>query len=93
MANEVVTYTMVELVDVMVKSLVDKPGDVSVTAQEAVGGVITLHVRVDAADLGKVIGKHGKTARSMRTILGAASATSGVVCGLNIVEPGEEAAS
>lgn len=62
-----------ELVDYLAKSLVDKPEEVQVTE---VGGeqTIVYELRVAKEDLGKVIGKQGRTARAMRTILGAASA-------------------
>ena len=62
----------VELVVEIARSLVDKPEAVAVkvTAQEA--GTV-LHLRVDPSDVGKVIGKQGRTARSLRTILGAVS--------------------
>ncbi len=62
-----------ELVEYLAKSLVDKPEEVQVTE---VGGeqTIVYELRVAKEDLGKVIGKQGRTARAMRTILGAASA-------------------
>ena len=58
------------LVEHMAKSLVDEPEQVSVT--EVDGETVLLELRVAPNDLGKVIGKQGRTARSMRTILGAA---------------------
>ena len=62
-----------ELVEYLAKSLVDKPEEVQVAE---VGGEQTLvyELRVAKDDLGKVIGKQGRTARAIRTILGAASA-------------------
>ena len=61
-----------ELVIVMAKALVDAPDKVEVL--ETAGEQTTvLELRVAKEDLGKVIGKQGKTARSMRTILSAAS--------------------
>ena len=63
---------MLELVTNMVKALVDYPADVTVQATTENDGT-TLMLKVAQADLGKVIGKQGRTARSMRTILGAAS--------------------
>jgi len=61
---------MKELVIVMVKALVDKPGEVEINEIE--GDVTTiLELKVAKDDLGKVIGKHGKTAQAMRTILNA----------------------
>ncbi len=54
------------------KALVDSPNDVAVEAISD-GGATTLRLRVDQTDIGKIIGKQGRTARSLRTILGAAS--------------------
>jgi predicted RNA-binding protein YlqC (UPF0109 family) len=51
---------------------VDTPGDVQVTPVEE-GDATVLELRVAQTDLGKVIGKQGRTAKSIRTILGAAS--------------------
>ena len=61
-----------ELVEFMAKSLVDKPEEVVVN--EMVGEHTTvIELRVAKDDLGKVIGKQGRTAKSMRSILNAAS--------------------
>jgi len=62
---------MRELIEAIAKALVDNPDQVSV---RAVGGeqITVLELRVNSADLGKVIGKQGRTARSIRTILNAA---------------------
>ena len=62
---------MRELIEAIAKALVDNPDQVSVRAVE--GEQITvLELRVNPSDLGKVIGKQGRTARSIRTILNAA---------------------
>lgn len=64
--------TMKELVATMARALVDKPEEVEVT--EVVGEQTTvIELKVAKEDLGKVIGKQGRTARAIRTILGAAS--------------------
>ena len=64
--------TLKDLVEFMAKSLVDNPEKVEV--KEVAGEQTTVvELRVDKEDLGKVIGKQGRTARSMRTILTAAS--------------------
>ena len=61
---------MKELILVIAKALVDKPEDV--VLMEIVGEVTTVfELRVAKEDLGKIIGKQGKTARAMRTILNA----------------------
>jgi len=62
---------MKELVEAIAKALVDNPDQVSVRAVEGEQGTV-LELRVNPADLGKVIGKQGRTARSIRTILNAA---------------------
>lgn len=64
--------TMRELVEVMAKALVDKPEEVVVTEVEGEQTTV-IELKVAKDDLGKVIGKQGRTARSLRTILGAAS--------------------
>jgi len=62
---------MKELLELIAKALVDKPEEVVVS--EVVGEQTTvLELRVAQDDLGKVIGRQGRTARSIRTILGAA---------------------
>ena len=62
---------MKDLVTEIAKALVDIPDEVVV--REVEGEQVTvLELRVAPSDLGKVIGKHGRTARSIRTLLGAA---------------------
>ena len=64
---------MEDLINYIAQALVDRPEEVSVT--EVVGNQTSvLELKVAKEDLGKVIGKQGRTARAMRTILGAASA-------------------
>jgi uncharacterized protein len=61
-----------ELIEDIAKALVDEPEQVVV--RETVGEQVTVfELRVAPGDLGKVIGKQGRTARSIRTLLGAAS--------------------
>lgn len=62
---------MKELVEEIAKSLVDIPEEVTVREVEGEQATL-LELRVAASDLGKVIGKQGRTARSIRTLLGAA---------------------
>jgi len=64
---------MKELVEYIAKSLVDNPEEVSVTELEGEQTSV-IELRVAKEDLGKVIGKQGRTARAIRIILGAASA-------------------
>lgn len=62
--------TIKELITYIAKALVDKPEDVSVNEVEGEKTTI-LELKVAPEDLGKVIGKQGRTARAMRTILSA----------------------
>jgi predicted RNA-binding protein YlqC (UPF0109 family) len=62
---------MKELLELIAKSLVDRPEDVLVTEIEGEQTTV-LELRVARDDLGKVIGKQGRTARSIRTILASA---------------------
>ncbi|MCP4350982.1 MAG: KH domain-containing protein [Desulfobacterales bacterium] len=64
---------MKDLIEYIAKALVDNPDDVSVTEVEG-NQTSVLELKVAKEDLGKVIGKQGRTARAMRTILSAASA-------------------
>ncbi len=76
---------MKQLVEDMAKALVDKPEDVVVAGVEGERTTV-FELRVDTSDLGKVIGKQGKTARAMRTILSAAGTKLGKRCVLEILE-------
>lgn len=66
------TESVVELVEVIAKSLVDEPEEVSVEAVQGSQSSV-LELSVHASDLGKVIGRRGRTAKSIRTLLGAVS--------------------
>ncbi len=61
-----------ELIEFMSKALVDMPDRVEVNEIEGEQTTV-LELKVDKSDLGKVIGKQGRTARALRTILNAAS--------------------
>jgi hypothetical protein len=62
---------MKELVESIAKALVDHPDQVQVRTVEG-EQVTVLELRVHPEDLGKVIGRQGRTAKSMRSVLGAA---------------------
>jgi hypothetical protein len=64
---------MKDLIEYIAKALVDKPDQVSVTEVDG-SQTAVLELKVAKEDLGKIIGKQGRTARAMRTILSAASA-------------------
>ena len=61
---------MKELIEMIAKALVDNPDQVVVHAIEGEQSTV-LELKVAQTDLGKVIGKQGRTARAIRTILGA----------------------
>ena len=66
---------MLELVKYIAASLVDKPEAIDVREVEAEDS-ITIELRVDPDDMGKVIGKQGRIAKAVRTVVKAASAKS-----------------
>ena len=63
---------MKELVEVIAKALVDYPAEVVVTQKED-GKNITIELHVAASDMGKVIGKQGRIAKAIRSVVKAAS--------------------
>jgi predicted RNA-binding protein YlqC (UPF0109 family) len=76
---------MKELIELIAKALVDKPEDVVVTDKEG-DRVSVIELKVAKEDFGKVIGKRGRTAEAMRTILTGASAKLKKRCILEIIE-------
>ena len=80
--------SMVDLVTEIAHALVDNPDSVTVEAIPEQDGTV-LRLRVAQSDVGKVIGKQGRTARSLRTILSAASMKMKHRFTLDIVEESE----
>jgi predicted RNA-binding protein YlqC (UPF0109 family) len=74
-----------DLVEYIAKSLVDDPGQVKVSVVEGEKSTI-LELRVAAEDIGKVIGKHGRIAKAIRTVLQAATAKGGKHTVLEILD-------
>ncbi|BBD08865.1 KH domain-containing protein [Desulfovibrio ferrophilus] len=74
-----------DLISYIAKSLVDNPDDVVVSEIEGEQTSV-LELKVAKEDLGKVIGKQGRTARAMRTIIGAASTKARKRAVLEIIE-------
>lgn len=79
---------MKQLILEIVQALVDQPEDVSVELIDDHDSTV-IRLRVAHQDIGKVIGKQGRTARSLRTILGAASMKLHHRFALDIVEDGD----
>jgi hypothetical protein len=77
--------SMKDLIEFMAKALVDNPDQVEVREIEGEQSSV-IELRVQREDLGKVIGKQGRTARAMRTILGAASTKLRKRAVLDIIE-------
>lgn len=77
-----------EVVDLVVRALVDRPGEVSITERD-LHGTTVVEVVVDENDLGRVIGRQGRTAAAIRTLAETAGEADGVRVKVDIVEPDE----
>ena len=73
------------LAEAMARMLVEAPEEVEVTAEESSHG-IDLELYVAESDMGRIIGRSGRTARCIRNILSAAADKQGKRCSLDIVE-------
>jgi uncharacterized protein len=76
---------MKDLLIKIVQALVDNPEQVQINEIEG-SQTVVLELRVDKSDMGKVIGKQGRTANAIRTLLNAASGKAGKRHMLEIVE-------
>ncbi len=75
---------MRDLVMVLAKALVDNPDQVEVNAKET-DRVVNLELKVAAEDMGKVIGKQGRIAKAIRTMVKAAAAKEGKKVNVDII--------
>ncbi len=75
-----------ELIEAMVKHLVNDPKSIDVTRVPNPDGGVVFELRVAKEDVGKVIGKKGRTASAMRTLLSAASRRHNLTADLQIIE-------
>lgn len=64
---------MKEMLEIMIKNLVENPDDVQITENQK-GNTITYEVKVAETDMGKVIGRQGRIAKSIRTVAKAIAA-------------------
>lgn len=80
---------MKEFVEYIVKNLVDNPDQVRITE---VGGAhsLILELSVEKADIGKIIGKKGKTINAIRTLVMSVASRNGLRVNLEIIEDREE---
>ena len=76
---------MIELVEVIAKSLVDHPEDVRVEEKQQ-DRQVTLELHVDEDDMGKVIGRQGRIAKAMRTVVKAAATRENKKVSVDIIE-------
>ena len=77
---------MKEFIEFIAKHLVDSPDQVKVDEKESEDNKVTLSLKVQSDDVGKVIGKQGKTAQAMRTLLTAIAAKDGKRAMLEILD-------
>lgn len=68
---------MKDLLEYLAKGLVDRPGEVSVDSFEEDDGTLVLELHVADDDVGKVIGRNGRTVNAIRTVIRAASVKHG----------------
>lgn len=78
-----------ELVEFVAKKLVTHPESVEVRLIEGDGGQ-TIQLTVDESDMGCIIGKNGRTAKALRTLLYAAATKSQTQVGLEIINASQE---
>jgi predicted RNA-binding protein YlqC (UPF0109 family) len=76
---------MKELVEIIAKSLVDNPDQVVVTQREDERAII-IELRVAQSDMGKVIGKQGRIAKSIRSVVKAASMKDNIRVDVDILD-------
>ena len=76
---------MKELIEFIAKSLVEKPDAVTVSEEEAEDGTILIKLAAAQEDMGRIIGKQGRTAKAMRTLLKVVAAREGESVSLEIV--------
>lgn len=75
-----------QLFSFITRKLVDQESAITVEFTETPEGTVTFHVRCASEDVGKLIGKQGRTARSLRTILAAMSVKHGARYSLDLGE-------
>lgn len=74
-----------DLIELISKRLVEHPDDVEVTVIENEDGQV-FELRVNPEDMGRVIGKNGRVAKAVRTLIGSAAAKANVRATLDIIE-------
>ena len=80
---------MKELVEIIARALVDKPDEVAVSERED-SNAIVVELKVAQSDMGKVIGKQGRIAKALRTVVKAASSKESKKVIVDILDTPEE---
>jgi len=83
--NEVATGTPTEVLNYIAQSLANEPDAVVIQAEQRRGSTV-LRLHVAPEDMGRVIGRRGRTAQAIRTLVGAAGARDGVQTSVDIVD-------
>ncbi len=76
---------MKELVETIAKALVDNPDEVVVTSSES-GRNVRIELKVAPADMGKVIGRQGRIAKAIRSVVKAASTRTDQIVSVDIID-------
>ncbi len=77
---------MHDFVEYVIKKLVDKPDSVQLVEEEKEANKVVFQLKVDPEDVGKVIGRKGRTANAIRTLLSAVAAREGKRAILEIID-------
>jgi hypothetical protein len=75
-----------DVLEFLAKSIVDDPDRVVIDVEEGRRGDVRLSLRVSQEDMGKVIGRRGRVAQAIRTVVRAAGAREGLEVGVDIVD-------
>jgi predicted RNA-binding protein YlqC (UPF0109 family) len=75
-----------DVLEFLAKSIVDDPDNVSIAVDEGRRGDVRLSLSVSQDDMGKVIGRRGRVAQAIRTVIRAAGAREGLEVGVDIVD-------
>ena len=76
---------MREMLEMLVKSLVENVDNVDITEKEN-GNDVTLEIRVDSSDMGKIIGKQGRIAKALRVLMKAYATKEGKKVNVEILD-------
>lgn len=77
---------MKELIEFIAKSLVENPDAVTISEEEAEDGTVLVKLAAAQEDMGRIIGKQGRTAKAMRTLLNAKATRENKRANLQIME-------